>query len=523
MIYLILLSCFLIRALPRVILQNTYGQDTYFHLYCAQVIRENSLKLPHKLPRVILDNELTYPYLYHLLLALFPNKYRLWAERFTGAIFDTINAVIIYFFSSWIVQRNGYPQFFELPILVTALYAFSPALLRISIGPRAYHGSPRVMAQTLYLLHLTLAYYAFATNNIIALMISLFAGAALIISAKFGNQVLIFFGIIFSLFVTHYYLLMLCGCFVISMALSRGQTIRVIKGQIRHSMFYVKYLQKVYLWPHARTIINYFQSAVFYILNLFRNGRVWQIIQWYYSENYILHLFLTVYPQFLFFPLFSFYTQGAGVEKFLLIWMGAGLFFFLLTKLKWVKFLGEAERYLEYALFPSLFFVTEYLLLVNRKEIIYVLLLYSLFSAICYGISFYILHKKIDYDFGGTEAFFEKLNSMSPGVIWPVGSYNWQTLYRSKFPVLTMGCNIDESLLSQDEFMLVYSNYPYPSSNFREIMSQYDVKYILSDRNTLRHYAEHITDQPHEFYSFINLLFETPTISVWAVKNNMKK
>ena len=129
MIYLIFLLSFIIRAFPRVLLKNTYVSDTYFHLYCARVIRENSFRIPQKLPRVMLNHQYTYPFGYHLLLALFPLKSRLWIERFTGATFDTISTAIVYYFSRWILQESGYSYREELPLLVTILYAFSPALL----------------------------------------------------------------------------------------------------------------------------------------------------------------------------------------------------------------------------------------------------------------------------------------------------------------------------------------------------------------------------------------------------------
>lgn len=516
MIWIILFSCFFIRAVPRLILKDVYSSDTYFHLYCAKVIRENRFRLPSRLLRVILNHEYTYPFGYHLLLAFFPVKMRLWVERLTGAIFDTLSAIVIYLFSEWAVHYYSL-KFPELPILVTALFTFSPALLRLGSGPRAYNGSPRVMGQTLYLLHITTGYYALVTHNLPALIISLLACAVLIITAKFAIQVILFFGIFLSIFISNYYILLILVGLFLSILLSGGRAWQVLKGHSKHSVFYVKYVQKVFLWPNVRTFKQYFSELLSSIGKMLSQGSPKIIMQWYYKEQYFLHIFLTVYPQFLlFFTFFRGYGETNDIERFLIVWMGAGLFLFFFTKIKWFMFLGEGERYLEYALFPSLFVLVNYLM-DHNQGIIYGFLIYSVISAAFYFNEFYNRFRKDNYDFKLSSSFFEKIQNISPGVIWPIGSFHYQTLYRLNLPVLSHGANIDENMLSREEFMFVYGQYPYPSENFNGILERYNVAYIISEKNSIRYYLDTILKTSEEFNRLTELMFESNSLNFYKV------
>jgi hypothetical protein len=517
MIYVILISCFLIRALPRLWVRHAYVSDTYYHLYCSQVIRENWYRLPKKLPRVVLNHVYTYPFGYHYLLALFPYPYRLWFERLTGAIFDTLSGLIIYWFLTWVIRERYLTSSADLPIFVTALYAFSPALLRIPWGPRSYHGSPRVMGETLYLLHITSAYFSLVSKSLPGLIVSLLSGALLIVTAKFGTQVLLFLGIFFSIFLCPSYALLILGCFVTGVILTRGLARRIIMGHIRHSVFYFKYIQQVFIWPQLKTIKDYLRSFRENLTNTVSFGKWWRLIQWYYAERYFLHLLITVYPQFLFF-LFWFcrWERMVPFEQFLMVWMGAGLFWFFMTSLKWTLFMGEGDRYLEYALVPSLVLLVHNFM-PSYKSLIYGLLVYSLGSALYYIGVFLFVHRRDDREFEITETVLKKFNEFPQGVIWPIGPFHYQALVQTRFPVLSHGGNMDARLLPLHEFMLVYGNYPYPSEHFTEIVNRYQVSYIMSAPAFLKHYREKIIKRTEDLDRSVEILWETPALLIGRI------
>ncbi len=514
MIYLILISCFVIRALPRLLIRHAYVSDTYFHLYCSQVIRENRYRLPQKLPRVLLNHAYTYPFGYHYLLALFPYRYRLWLERLTGAIFDTLSCLIIYRFLTWVVMEKYLTSIPDLPILVTALYAFSPALLRIPWGPRSYHGSPRVMGETLYLLHIISAYFGLFSKSYPGLIVSLLSGAFLIATTKFGMQVLVFFGIFFSIFLYPSYVLLILGCFITAMILTWGNVWKVITGHVRHSMFYFKHIQKVFIWPQLKTMKGYFRGFRVGLLDTVGFGKWLRFIHWYYSERYFLHLLITVYPQFFFFPFWVHrWEYMSSLEQFLMVWMGTGLFWFFFTSYKWTLFVGEGDRYLEYALLPSLVLFTSSSV-PGYRYFIYGLLVYSLGSALYYVGIFVFGHRADDRQYEAVEVVLEKFNQLPEGVIWPIGPFHYEALVRTKFPVLSHGGNMDGRLLSPQEFMLVYGNYPYPSDHFLEILNRYKVSYILGNAISLKYYRETIMRGSGDLDQNIQILWEMPALLI---------
>ncbi len=516
LITLLAVTTFLVRALPRVLLPDVYASDTYFHLFRAQTIRDNRFRLSKTLPRIILPHENTYPFLYHYLLAIFPSGARLWAERFTGAVFDTFNVLLVYLFSNWLIlEQTGLDKYEFLPIWVAALFAFSPALMRIGSGPRAYNGSPRVMGQTLYLLHIFSAVFFYETGNIIALTVSIVAGAAVYITAKFGVQVLLFFGVFFALGVTPLYALLILLSFFASYVVTSGYVGTVIQGGVRHSRFYVKHLQRIFLDPHVRSFKQYivgFGDATLRLITLRLKGALF----WYYREQYFLHLFVTVFPQFAVLLLFIQRFEKLHVPFFLLAWSAAALVCFFLTKLRPLMFLGEGERYLEYALFPSVFVAV--LLLYQTPKLLCLWLAYSLLSMCFYQYDYHSSYSKLHRDYHQILDIFGKLDSLQSGVIWPIGSFHWQTLFHTRFPVLTHGCNLDERVLSKEEFMLVYGNYPYPSPNYRSIIENYNVKYIVSDKTSLEYYPKQFLDDPEGFRAMIDVLWQNSSLLIAQVK-----
>jgi hypothetical protein len=515
--FVLIVCCFLVRAFPRLILRNAINSDTYFHLYCSAVIREHSFRLPEGLPRVMLKHAYTYPFLYHYLLALFPLRYRLWAERLTGAIFDTLSLILVFLFALWISGQGKEPAARHIPIMLCALFAFSPAFMRIGSGPRAYNGSARVIGQMFYLLHLLAAYYAFQTRSFVALGISLLAGAALIITTKFGTQVLLLFGMWFGGLLSPYYFFMLAGCFLLSIVLTKGHAWKVILGHVRHSIFYARHLQTVFLYPHIRTAQKYLRSGLSVTWAAVRFFRFGKALRWYYSESYFPHLLVTVFPQFLLiFTYISWYAELDSPDRFLVVWMGAAFFCFLLAKLRPFLFLGEGERYLEYGLFPSLYLVVKFLPL--RFELfLLAFLIYSILSTAFFIWQYIGNYGKADQEYERTEALFSELNRSQEGVVMPIGSFHYQVLYRSRFLVLTHGGNIDERLLPYKEFELVYGNYPYPSRRFREILCKYHVCYIVTDPIALKYYREEILKQPDEFDRSIQILWHLPTLIIGKV------
>ena len=510
-------ACFLVRVLPRLRLPDVLLSDTYFHLLCARVIRENGYRLPPRLPRIVLAHEHTYPFLYHYLLAALPLPQRLWLERSSGAIFDTASLVVVCVFMAGLEARGIAPGGPQVSWLVAVLFAFAPALLRIGSGPRAYNGNPRPAGQFLYLVHVVSAYWALSASSGIALTLSVLAGAAAVVTAKFSTQVLLFFAPFFAVIVSPAYLAIAGSSIVAAIVLSGGRAWRVLVGHYRHSRFYVSCLQSIFIQPVARSLRDYARSFADYSRALLTRGAYKLALEWYFTESHPLHLLLTVATPFLALPLIA----GSGapltdIERFLLAWCLAAMTWFVLTKLKFLMFLGEGERYLEYAMFPALYLAVS-LLWDRHPGWIYGYAAYSLLAAAFYIAYFHRRYTESAAGSHATERAFEQLNRMAPGVVLPIGSVHWKALYHAEFPVLTIGVNVDEALLAREEFMLVLGRYPYPSADFERIVERYNVAYIVSDPFSIRQYTERILRTPDEFHGRVRTLFDSSTLLVYQV------
>ena len=140
---------FFIRYYPRIKLKLAFGSDTYYHLYYAGLFRENKFRVPKTSPKVVINHRLSYPYLYHFLLGIFKEATRYKIEPLLAPLFDTLSLMTFGLGISMLTELNA-NAYIVLQITVF-LFAFSPALLKYQGMPRAFHGSPRLFGQFLYI------------------------------------------------------------------------------------------------------------------------------------------------------------------------------------------------------------------------------------------------------------------------------------------------------------------------------------------------------------------------------------
>jgi len=516
----VVLLGFFIRFLPRLVRPNQLATDTYFHLYCARIIRANGMKVPKRLPGIATEHRYSYPFLYHYFLALLPLSGRKWLERCTGALFDALNGLLAYYFCRWLVNTNQVSQeLASMPLWVLTLFTFSPALLRLGSGPRAYNGSPRVMGQFLYLTHILGAFYAYSTGSMIGLLVSILAGAATMATAKFSNQVIVWFGLFFAIAITWTYVPLVIASFVVSLLLTKGRVLWVIGGQVNHSKYYFKHLQSVFLYPTVRSWRQYAdktKSLFTALLEKRSTTNVGRLFYWYLTDSYLWHLFFTVYPQFLFALYIGFTAQNVPHHQFLFVWMFAGFVGFLLTKFPTLHlmFLGAGERYLEYALLPSILLCVEFLL-PDYAFLLFAWLAYSLLSTIFYLAQYFYINNKKTYE--QTEAVFAQLREFPTGPILPIGSFQWQALYRSDCPVVTYGTNIEERYIPPEEYTLLFSNYPFPSGDLKKVLEHFKIEYILTDVSKLANYKKNILNSDQKYEAMTELLSSSDTLQIYRV------
>ena len=519
----ILLLTFVMRIIPRTGLKYAFGGDTFFHLYMGGAIRNNKHRIPATIPNIVLDHDYTYPYLYHWLLSFLKKENRLLAERMTGPILDTVNTFIVFVFSGWAVHHFSIIAPWYFPLLVALLFSLSPALLSVSGGPRAYSGSPRILGQTLYLLHITAYFYFSITGNVAVLCLSIFCGSLLLISSKFGVQVLLFFGVFVGIFYSPFYFLVILISIIICGLFTKGRVFKVIEGHFRHSEFYLKFLKSVNqaIGPKRDLMdLKVYLARFRGNLKIFFRGRIITFLKWVFSERYFMHFTIIAFPQLILLAIVhdKFGTNDVLI-KFLFLWVGTSIVWFILTSIGYLRFLGEGERYLEFSLTGSTFLATLYLVKNDMQEWV---VFYTIYCFVIYLLHVSIFRERYSTrskEYYKDDSLFEELNGMEKGVILPFGN-EWQMLYRADHPLLTYGANIDTRKIPVEDFNHIFYNAHMPSEHINEFVERFKVKYILTNKENLETYLTDVYKDRGKFDSITEKILESKNFIVLKLKDH---
>jgi len=484
-ISLILLLTFFLRAYPRIILPNAIASDTYFHLYLTKKIIANKLKYPKKDDRFLLNSECNYPFFYHWLLALFGEKKLYVSERHSSAIFDTINNLIVFFFSISVFHNNQLNEFYCL--IPSLIYCFHPALIKSGDEPRVHNGSSRVLAQTLYLVHIYGLYLFISTNSMYALTFSIFAAAFIFFTTVFGIQVILFFQLIL-VFVIPYYPLVVLASFLLSLLITWGRSWSILKINFQHSAFLFKsklYYQKLSL----RTDLKIYIKAVLSFLNYLASLKILKLVHNFYFSTSHLHRLLFSFNTFLIIFYWSYFEK----YTFLYIWILASIVLFLLTKIPILRFAGKAERYLEFGIVPSFILIS--VCISENPKLIFMLIPFTLFGLIGvykYNKEFIDNYTKENSEFVETKEIFEAFNAKNKaGIIWTLHPFLYRLMFYSKFPILGyFAGTINKKKSSEAELADIMGNYPYPSYDLFTVTNKYKVDYIITKKQYLNQYLE---------------------------------
>ncbi len=485
----IILLCLIIRIIPRIIRPYALASDTCLHLYMADEIYKHRYNIPKTYDRMFFNNIYDYPFLYHVLLAIFPPKYRTFIERFSPAFFDTITLIIIYFFSTML--ETQYCLYDNFALCASVAFCFHPALLKFGNGPRIHYGSPRVLGQMLYVAHIFTAWYGITTPSIIILLLSALFIIGITLTSKFCFQVLVFFAPFLAIFWTPLYLILLIVGIFFSIIFTKGHAFRIIHGSLRHSIYYYKYLQKPFVWPSNLSYKQYFSNVLSKFKGLSKGDKT--IVTYVYTSRNPLNVSVLLYPELVFtlIPL-SFSTQNS-LPDFIIAIVFAGISLLFLTELKPFMFLGDGERYMQYAS-PFLCILSSYYIFMHHTS--------ALILFIFIGILFYIFGiinfvRECSTQYANTAeniTLFKIINELPIGYILPIGSVHWLILLKTKHNLIVGGLNLSERILQKDDFKLLYENYPLPSSDITGISNRFNPQYILASRGQYESYKKLIKD-----------------------------
>lgn len=492
----------LLRVFVRLLVPGAMGPDTFAHLEVARQIRSNGHRLPDRLGRVTLAPEYNYPFLYHWILSCVPERHVRLAEVLTGPISDGLQTSSAALFAYVVFKSFGWAEneLFWGPIAVGILVALSPALLNMSGGPRAYIGSPRPVGQLLFVMFVNAALVWGLTGNWLWLLLSVIAIALLAVASKFGNQATILVSIVATLFGIFEPLICCLLGYALAAIVWRKAFFRCIRGQIKHTIFYVRHLQEPYLDRIYKTMPGYSDRAVT-AARYARQGHPFAL-DWMFADENPAHRLVIQFPAaFVGLALWA-YQGMRGEELFFEYWPFAGIVIAtmivsVMTSTQRFRFLGEHYRYLEHTVTTQAILAVGIAISTNwtyAEMVLCTIVLLGPLALVSAGYRISSQYKPLDREWKSI-ADGGKLIDRSDTVVHAMGGLWWPIWSQSKKLAIAhwaINCDIDE--VGVENFKNLYGNFPRPGVAYHELAANYGVTHALGRTRDFETYANETGD-----------------------------
>ena len=337
------------------------NSDALFHLwYSKKFFKEEGRSFnKKKFKGSIIDGNIHYPPLIHFLLSFLPDKYILLAGYLLNILFDSMNAVFIYFAGFLIFDAVETPitaSSFSLSFYLSLVWASCPLLH--PVNARLTGIGARTLGPFLTNLYFFGLYFVI-NGSYLSVAICLLSLLLIILSSQFALQVVLVFSLVLSIIYKSYLVFLLPVVFVIIVV---SLNVAGIRKQMLAKWQHLKWYFDKRSNPDTLSrgsidkIVKYFRS-----LNGNFAGSVYGVL----TDVPVVVTFV-LYPMLWMFvfvvfcggePLISQLYDNAIFFYCLSVVASSFVVFFVTIK-KPFSAIGEAERYVEYAVpFLSVLFV----------------------------------------------------------------------------------------------------------------------------------------------------------------------
>ncbi len=329
---------FIIRFAPRAMIRY-YGDDTWAYFTFAEHIRKKD-DISKFYGGSLVDEICYEPLFLSKLLSYIPKKT---AERYQGfisPIFDTLNLMILLWFSFYLYGSM------KISALVGIFYIFY-----YPISVQCLSLNTRTLGYLVFTVSIVSLEMFFYTKNNIFIIIFILSSGLLLNTNRMATQAFIFTILGLGISYRHvYFIFLFLIILIIALIFSKGQYLQVIKGHIMNVKFHLK---------------SIFSSEI----GKYQSGRLSVAIAKLLLWGGIL--------------LLSFRDNATDIEKFLYIWaLVLLLAFFFTTFIKPLRCLGEGYRYLDYSVIPVSIIFSKAIVMEQKVSTLVLLLIYILMSII---------------------------------------------------------------------------------------------------------------------------------------------
>ncbi len=337
-----------------------FGSDHYFHLNIIRLIQHNKHRFVKNYENFIGNNHIAYPQLFHWVLSFFklPPAAGLQLLYKTSLFFADLIFFLVFFYSGFLNFSS------KLPLLIVFLYAallfiFTPFnFVRWNAHNAGF--SPRSLGVLLGRVFIYLFLFHLYHSGWIWYAALVFISYIIFISSQFAAQYVLFFCLLYGIAFLQPAIaaIPLLGFFLFY--LFHGKlAIQYIKGQYQHKKIYAQHFAQRFILKYRPSIWRDFVYD-FWVKLKKEKAAAFPYIQ----TNALLTLCwgFTMLPAVLYFFI-HLMIQAPNQNAWLLLQQNPllqviviSLCIFILTSFAKTRFLGEPERYLEFAT-PTLVFL----------------------------------------------------------------------------------------------------------------------------------------------------------------------
>lgn len=350
--------------------------DTFGHLYYIKELRNQGTGPWSKIKIQCWEGKLySHPFLLHSILSLLPFDFLLKNQKFVNILIDSLFCVYIYITAEFLFKNQN------TAMLCYMLYLFMPIwFTKISMGPRVNNFTPRLFTEVIFNILACILVGVYNLDEIGFYFFGIILSSIIILTSKFGLQMILFSLPLISLFLQSLYpLILLFSSLLFTIIISNGSVINLFKSQIIHLIDYFKKNLK-----RNTSISSRNQFITLKKSELFSVDGIRKLVYNYLFYNSHTGIFFKM-PILVVLVIISLWyyhlLEGVYFKMFLII--AAVCIVYLIVSIRIFLFLGEAERYLNH-IAVLIIFCTVKLLLASD-------LLWILYAIIIYGFIFYLV------------------------------------------------------------------------------------------------------------------------------------
>lgn len=341
----LLSAVFLSRSVYRFMAPTHVDGDAYDFLLQIQDIKAAGHRRPEEPSQVVTSGVYSYPYLLPWVLSFCPARHLPLVERYFSGLADLAIGILI------VAMAPLGPLTLEQVDLALLLFVFTPQFVR----PNLSHGNglsarkPGLLLVSTSLLGLSAW---IVSGSVPAFSLAVLAGGFTMLTSKFGLQAWIAVVLVLSVGLAPLAILVVPLALAVAALLTWGRYLHIFEGHLQHLADYATAKQ-------YKRFDHSLPNPVSWVRSLLAADGTRDRLELLYETRWLRAIVDTPFvPLVVLIAAETILTGEAfPVAPPLALWIGALVAAFVVTSLPHLLFLGQAERYFEYALVPSLILI----------------------------------------------------------------------------------------------------------------------------------------------------------------------